>query len=130
MRELCYKTVGRMSFVEITNDINRLLLEEKVDKGTVVIFVPHTTAAITINENADSDVTMDMKVILNQLIPWDGPYKHLEGNSAAHMMASLIGASETIIVNKGKAVLGTWQGIYLVDFDGPRERKVLVSIQT
>ena len=105
------------------------LAESGVKSGILTVFVSHTTAGITINENADPDVTRDMLNILDRTIPWDHPdYKHSEGNTAAHMKASLLGNSTQIIVEEGRLQLGTWQGIYFCEFDGPRERKIRVKV--
>ncbi|MBC9783218.1 YjbQ family protein [Heliobacterium chlorum] len=129
LKEISLQTPGRLSFIEITAEVEKAVRESGVQEGSLIIFVPHTTAAVTINENADPDVIYDLKGILQQLVPWVGPYKHGEGNSAAHMMASLIGSSETVIIHKGRLLLGTWQGLYLTEFDGPRSRKVILRIQ-
>lgn len=115
--------------VDITARLREVLQEAAVESGTLTVFCPHTTAGITINENADPDVVRDMIDILEGLIPEQGPYRHLEGNSHAHVKASLVGASETILVEHGRLMLGTWQGIYLCEFDGPRHREVWVRIQ-
>lgn len=129
LRELRVKTSARLSFIDITADIYNAVKETGVKEGTVLVFIPHTTAAVTINENADPDVVSDLKEIIQRLVPREGNYKHREGNTAAHMMASLIGASENIIIHNGNLVLGTWQGVYLAEFDGPRERRVILRIQ-
>jgi secondary thiamine-phosphate synthase enzyme len=93
-----------------------------------IVFVPHTTAAVTINENADPSVQHDILADLNRLVPFAGPYQHTEGNSAAHIKSSLVGPSETLIIEEGRLKLGTWQGVYFCEFDGPRTRKVWVKI--
>ncbi|MTV47525.1 YjbQ family protein [Heliobacillus mobilis] len=129
LKEISLQTPGRLSFIEITSQVEAAVRESGVQEGSIIVFVPHTTAAVTINENADPDVIHDLKGILQQLVPWVGPYKHGEGNSAAHMMASLVGSSETVIIHKGRLLLGTWQGLYLTEFDGPRSRKVILRIQ-
>lgn len=129
LRELRIKTSSRISFVDINDNISNIIKETGVKEGEVMVFIPHTTAAVTINENADPDVIGDLKEISQRLVPWQGNYKHREGNSAAHMMASLIGASENIIIHRGALVLGTWQGVYVADFDGPRERRVILRIR-
>jgi secondary thiamine-phosphate synthase enzyme len=92
--------------------------------GLITVFVPHTTAGVTINENADPDVTADMETVLDRMVPWDGGYRHSEGNTAAHVKASLMGSSAQVIVKDGKLRLGTWQSIYFCEFDGPRTRKI------
>ena len=95
--------------------------------GVVTVFVPHTTAGVTINENADPDVTADLDTMLDRLVPWTGAYRHEEGNSAAHLKASLMGSSVRVILEDGRLQLGTWQAIYFCEFDGPRERTVWIS---
>jgi secondary thiamine-phosphate synthase enzyme len=122
------RTSLKCEFKEITTIIQKLIERSGVENGVAVLFVAHTTAAITINENADPDVASDMLAGLNKLIPLTNNYRHLEGNSAAHMKSSLIGASETLLIADGKLQLGTWQGIYLCEFDGPRTRKLHVKI--
>ena len=113
-------------------DITRLIQDEVrksgVKDGLCVVFTPHTTAAITINENADPDVVRDLNMELGKIIPWEDGYHHIEGNSAAHLKSSLVGASEHIIIEDGRLLLGTWQGIYFCEYDGPRSRKVIVKI--
>ena len=114
--------------IDITNEIHNIVTNANVCEGVCMVFVPHTTCAISINENADPDVKKDMILGLNNISPGNSEYGHIEGNSDAHIKASLIGPSETIIIDKGKLILGMWQGIYFCEFDGPRERKVLVKI--
>ena len=113
-------------------DITRLIQDEVgksgVKDGLCVVFTPHTTAAVTINENADPDVVRDLNMELGKIIPWEDGYHHIEGNSAAHLKSSLVGASEHIIIEDGRLLLGTWQGIYFCEYDGPRSRKVIVKI--
>ena len=128
MSEMRVNTSDRVQFVDITSEIRKLVNESKVKEGICTVFVPHTTAAVTINENADPDVTTDMKKELNKVIPFNDNYKHLEGNSAAHIKSTLVGASESIIIENGNLALGSWQGIFFCEFDGPRSRKVWVKI--
>ena len=113
-------------------DITRLVQDEVrksgITDGLCVVFTPHTTAAVTINENADPDVVRDLNMELGKIIPWEDGYHHIEGNSAAHLKSSLVGASEHIIIEDGRLLLGTWQGIYFCEYDGPRSRKVIVKI--
>lgn len=101
-----------------------------MEDGVCIVFVPHTTAAVTINENADPSVLHDIMTELNKIVPFNGSYRHLEGNAPAHIKASLVGCSEIIVVASGKLVLGTWQGIFFCEFDGPRNRKVHVTVMT
>ena len=122
------QTRSHTDFVDMTRDIIHIVKESQITDGVCTIFIPHTTAAVTINENADPDVVSDIKKELAKIVPLDDQYKHLEGNSAAHIKASMIGASETVLIEGGKLLLGTWQGIYFCEFDGPRSRNVLVKI--
>ncbi len=121
-------TRQNMEFVDITHKANEMVSKSGMENGVCFIFVPHTTAAVTINENADPDVVFDMLKELNKIVPIEDQYRHMEGNSAAHIKASLMGFSEQVIVHNGKLKLGTWQGIYFTEFDGPRRRKVYVKV--
>jgi len=125
---LSVKTRERTELVDITSDINRLVQKSGVDQGLCMLYVPHTTAAITINESADPSVKSDILMILNQIIPWETNYRHLEGNSPAHIKTTLVGSSELIAIENKQLVLGTWQGIFYCEFDGPRSRKLHVRI--
>jgi secondary thiamine-phosphate synthase enzyme len=127
-KELSVKTSSRVELVEITHLVQKAVAESKLKSGLCIVYVPHTTAAVTINENADPSVKHDIIAELNKIVPFDDNYSHLEGNSAAHIKASIIGSSETILVEDGSLVLGTWQGIYFCEFDGPRHRKVIVKL--
>ena len=113
---------------DITRLIQKAVTDSGVKDGICTVFVPHTTAAVTINENADPDVVRDFTMEINKIVPWDDGYYHEEGNSAAHLKSSMIGFSEQIIIDKGRLVLGTWQGIYFCEFDGPRHRHIFVKI--
>lgn len=115
-------------FVDITARVKQIVRESGIDEGLCVVFCPHTTAAITINENADPDVVHDLKLALEEIFPDRRDFRHAEGNSAAHLKSSAIGASETLLVSNGSLTLGTWQGIYFCEFDGPRHRKVYVQV--
>lgn len=115
-------------FVDITAQVKIAVRESGVEEGLCVVYCPHTTAAITINENADPDVVHDLKLALDDIFSDRRDFKHAEGNSAAHLKSSAIGASETIPVSGGAMTLGTWQGIYFCEFDGPRHRKVYVQM--
>jgi secondary thiamine-phosphate synthase enzyme len=113
---------------DITGQVQQLVSRSNIRTGLCHIFVPHTTAGLTLNENWDPAVRRDMLKVLRNLVPWDGDYAHSEGNSAAHVKASLMGFSHTLLVENGRLVLGSWQGIYLAEFDGPRRRRVWVSV--
>ena len=114
--------------VDITNEVTEAISESGVNEGICVVFCPHTTAAITINENADPEVKTDFLMGMDKTFPDMVSFRHAEGNSDAHLKSSAIGASETLIVTKGKPLLGTWQGIYFCEFDGPRTRKFYVKV--
>lgn len=129
MTELIVKTSQHTEFVEITDHVQRVVDESGVKEGACICFVPHTTAGITINENADPDVVSDMIYALDKAVPWkDSHYQHGEGNTAAHVKSSMMGHSVHVLVRAGKLQFGTWQGIYLCEFDGPRTRKVWVTV--
>lgn len=128
MATLTVTSSDKTQFIDITSRIQDTIDTSGIAGGLCVVFVPHTTAAVTINENADPAVSSDMLNVLNKVIPWNLDYKHAEGNSPAHVKATLVGASETIIIENGKLDLGTWQGIYFCEFDGPRTRRVLVKL--
>ena len=122
------KTTSRDQMIEITDRVQRLVKQNNVQNGMVFVFVPHTTAAVTINENADPDVKHDMLAKLETLIPkHEDYYQHGEGNSDSHVKTSLVGNSVTVLIERGKLVLGTWQGIQFCEFDGPREREMVVK---
>ncbi|MCD6312141.1 MAG: YjbQ family protein [Elusimicrobia bacterium] len=123
------KTHGRTELIDITGDVASAVKLSGVKEGTAFVFVPHTTAAVTINENADPDVKRDILMEMNKLVPFDDGYSHAEGNSAAHIKSSLFGAGLTVIISGGKLLLGTWQSIYFCEFDGPRNRRFCVKIQ-
>lgn len=128
MKSFNVPTRHHSQFVEITAEVQKVVTESKLQDGVCVVYVPHTTAGITINENADPDVVRDMIHALDKIVPWDDPgYRHGEGNSAAHVKASMMGSSVRVPVQGGKLQFGTWQGIYLCEFDGPRTRKVWVQ---
>jgi len=127
--EITLKTTGRNQFIDITRQVESIVLQSGVKSGICVVYAPHTTAGITINENADPTVRKDIINALEKLVPWREPfYEHAEGNSAAHIKSSLIGCNQTVIVQNGKLLLGTWQGIYFCEFDGPRTRRVFVKV--
>lgn len=122
------KTSKQTEFIDITRSVQEAVKKTGVEEGICFIFIPHTTAAVTINENADPSVSQDIIMELNKVVPFQDPYQHLEGNSPAHIKASLIGCSQTVFVESGKLALGTWQGIFFCEFDGPRNRKVYVNV--
>ncbi len=128
MKSLEVRTPRRVAFVDITADVEAAARSEATTDGAVLVFVPHTTAGVTINENADPSVRADLEMTLARLAPGDLPYTHSEGNSDAHAKASLMGSSALVPLRNGRLVLGTWQGIYLAEFDGPRRRSVHVSV--
>lgn len=127
MKSFNVQTSGRDDFVDITDRVQEAVTSLGIKDGVVTVFVPHTTAGVTINENADPDVTADMKAALDRMVPWKAGYRHGEGNSAAHVKASMMGSSVNVIINGGILELGTWQAIYFCEFDGPRTRKVWVK---
>lgn len=122
------KTTKNEQFIDITSLVDETVAKSGVKDGMAVVFVPHTTAGVTINENADPDVVTDILSGLNKAFPEKNGYLHMEGNSHAHIKASLMGASCNIIIEHGKLKLGTWQGIYFCEFDGPRNRKVYIKV--
>ncbi len=124
-------TRRRAEFVNITHMIQRVVSDSGIDEGVVVVYCPHTTAGLTIQENADPGVQHDMLLLLDRLAPRDDPaYRHIEDNSASHLQASMMGFSQTLLIDGGQLALGRWQAIYLCEFDGPRERAVLVRVST
>ena len=126
MDSLSLRTHRRCEFLDITSQVQDAVGKSGLTDGAVSIYVPHTTAGVTINENADPSVVSDLLNILERFVPESGSYRHSEGNSDAHCKASLMGASVTVPVEAGKLVLGTWQGIYFCEFDGPRSRRFQV----
>ena len=127
MKSISINSKVHTEFINIDSYINEFINESKIINSILTIFIPHTTAGITINENADPNVTSDMKVILDRMVPWEGNYDHFEGNSAAHIKTSMMGNSLQIIIENSKIKLGTWQSIYLCEFDGPRIRTVWIK---
>ena len=128
MKELHISSKKREEMIDITSEIQNAINQEKIIDGYLIVYVPHTTAGITINEGADPSVQQDIIKTLQQLIPEKNNYDHEEGNSDAHIKASLLGSSVTLLVNKGKLVLGTWQHIFFYEGDGPRNRMVYIHI--
>ena len=121
-------TQKRTHFEDITDAVQEVVDESGVKDGICYIYVPHTTAGIFINENADPDVKWDIEQTLEKLIPWEDSYKHIEGNAAAHIKSVLVGTNTFVPIKDGKLMLGTWQGIFFAEFDGPRDRKVIIKI--
>jgi secondary thiamine-phosphate synthase enzyme len=128
LKSFSVPTSSTCEFIDITSEVQMLITESNIKNGIVTVYVAHTTAGITINENADPDVKRDILNHLNKMIPQKGDYRHAEGNSPAHIKTSLMGSSASVIINEGKLMLGTWQDIYFCEFDGPRTRKVWVKI--
>ncbi|MGZ3635101.1 MAG: secondary thiamine-phosphate synthase enzyme YjbQ [Syntrophales bacterium] len=128
MKQFAVRTNTRAEMIDITDRIRILVKESRIKSGVCHVFVPHTTAAVTINENADPDVPRDILTELEKIIPFNDHYRHVEGNSAAHIKASIVGASETVFIENGELVLGTWQSIFFCEFDGPRSRRVIVML--
>ncbi|MFP4259395.1 MAG: secondary thiamine-phosphate synthase enzyme YjbQ [Desulfovermiculus sp.] len=127
MQAINVQSARREELIDITAKVREMIREKKWQNGALLLYCTHTTAGMTINESADPSVVRDILVFLGRTIPRQGDYKHLEGNSDAHIKSSLIGCSEQVIVDQGKLVLGTWQGIFFAEFDGPRSRKVMVQ---
>lgn len=128
IRQLRVQTKARTELVDITQGVQRLVAESGVRSGVCYIYVPHTTSAVTINENSDPNVGRDILKELNKVIPFEDHYGHTEGNSAAHIKSSMIGVSKSVIVEEGRLQLGTWQAVFFCEFDGPRERRVMVKV--
>ena len=127
MKKVDLSTDARTRFVDITGHVADAVTEWGLTEGAVTVFVPHTTAGITINENADPDVLIDLAAALDRAVPWNAGYRHAEGSAAAHVKASMMGSSVRVLVREGRLQLGTWQGIYFCEFDGPRRRQCWIS---
>jgi len=121
-------TRKQTEFISVTSQIQDIVNQSGVEEGICYIYTPHTTAAVTINEDADPNVVKDITSELDKIVPFQDAYLHSEGNSAAHIKSSLIGASETVLIENGRLMLGTWQGIFFCEFDGPRRRRVFVKV--
>lgn len=128
MKTIQITTKNRFDIVDITSQVQTIVKNSGISDGIVTIFIPHTTAGVSINENADPDVVFDLKNIFNNMIPEHNNYKHIEGNSQAHALSTLTSPSITLIVENGRIVLGTWQNIYFMEYDGPRNRKAHIKI--
>jgi secondary thiamine-phosphate synthase enzyme len=127
MKKFSVQTTARTDFLKIDRQVAEIVQETGLMDGIVTIFIPHTTAGVTINENADPDVTNDLETVLDRVVPWSGNYLHFEGNTAAHVKASMMGSSAQVIVSDGQLQLGTWQSLYFCEFDGPRTRQVWIK---
>ncbi|MFQ5886810.1 MAG: secondary thiamine-phosphate synthase enzyme YjbQ [Anaerolineae bacterium] len=128
IRRLEIATSSRAQMVDVTGEVQRAISESGAQEGFCHIYVPHTTAGIAINENADPSVAQDILAVLEKIAPRGGSYRHLEGNADSHVKASIVGSSETVLIEGGRLVLGTWQGLFLCEFDGPRRRRLLVKV--
>ncbi len=128
MDEISVKTSSHTQFIDITSKVSEVLEKTGIKDGICTVFTPHTTAGITINENADPDVPRDIIKEMEKVVPLNDGYAHIEGNSAAHIKSSLFGCSETVIVRNETLMLGTWQSVFFCEFDGPRNRKVWVKV--
>lgn len=126
--EFTVSTNAKSALVDITSKVEECVLKSNVRNGVCYIFVPHTTAGVIINENYDPSVSKDILQVLEKLVPWTGNYAHIEGNSAAHIRSSILGNTTFVLIKDGRMKLGTWQGIFLAEFDGPRTRRVWVDI--
>jgi secondary thiamine-phosphate synthase enzyme len=125
---LSVKTNAKTEMIDITSKVQNMVKQSAITDGICMLYVPHTTAAVTINESADPSVKDDIMMILNRIVPWEANYRHLEGNSSAHVKATLVGPSVMVGIENGSLVLGTWQGIFFCEFDGPRNRKMHIRL--
>lgn len=130
MREIAIQTTQHTEFINIDREIQDVIEHAGIDEGICHVFVPHTTAGITINENADPDVCADIEKALDKVVPWRAGYAHAEGNAAAHVKASMMGFSQSVFVRNGRLAFGTWQSLYFCEFDGPRKRKLWVNVSS
>src|SRR5882672_11268041 len=128
MHRLDVQTRDRTEFIDVTRRIQEIVAQSEIQSGICTIYVPHTTAGCTINEHADPDVARDMLMEINKIVPFQDNYRHNEGNSAAHIKASFVGCSHSVPIDQGRLALGTWQGIFLCEFDGPRTRQLFVQL--
>jgi secondary thiamine-phosphate synthase enzyme len=128
MKEINIRTNSPVEMIDITAVVRAAVKEENVHDGYCIVFTPHTTAAITINENADPDVPRDIISALEKAVPQNSSYRHSEGNSPAHVKSSLVGASEIVLIENGRLILGTWQSVFFCEFDGPRTRRVIIKV--
>jgi secondary thiamine-phosphate synthase enzyme len=129
IKEFSISTSNKTSFIEITDRLREITKESKIKEGILHVYIPHTTAGVTINENADPSVKHDIISKLDDIVPEDSGYTHAEGNSPAHIKSSMLGNSCSVFISDGRLMLGTWQGVFFCEFDGPRKRKVIVNVQ-
>lgn len=129
MKEITIRTNAPVEMIDITASVQKIVTDENVRSGYCIVFTPHTTAAVTINENADPDVCRDIIYALEKAVPQSPHFRHNEGNSPAHVKSSLVGASETVLIEDGRLFLGTWQSIFFCEFDGPRSRRVIIKVE-
>lgn len=128
MQRFQIQTDARDQMIDITDRVRRAIADSGVESGMAFVYCPHTTGAVTINENADPDVVRDLITIFDRLVPWQAGYRHAEGNAAAHAKSSLVGCCAQVIVDGGQPVLGTWQSVFFCEFDGPRSRRLFVQV--
>ncbi len=128
VKTLQVQSSKQTEFIDITRQVTEIVLKTGIKEGLCILYVPHTTAGITINENADPSVPRDIQMEINKIVPFEDRYLHTEGNSAAHIKSSLMGTSLTLFIESGRLLLGTWQGIFFCEFDGPRSRQVHVKV--
>lgn len=128
VKNISVKTKSRAEFIDITSNVQQAIDETNMNSGICCVYVPHTTAGVTINEGADPSVVSDIIKTLDRLIPHNDNYSHMEGNSDSHIKTAMVGTSQNIIIDKGKLQLGTWQSIFFCEFDGPRSRKVIIKV--
>jgi len=128
-KKIQISTSGRTAFEDITSQVKQAVREADAEEGQCLVYVPHTTCGITINENSDPDVRQDIIAELSKIVPFEDGYRHMEGNSAAHIKSSMMGFHAVVPVSGGRLMLGTWQGIYLCEFDGPRSRSVIIQVR-
>ena len=128
INEISIKTHSHTDIIDITQNVQNIVASSNINEGTCIIYVPHTTCGIFINENADPSVVRDIENTLERLVPWQANYSHIEGNAASHIKSILVGTHQIVMIENGKLLLGTWQGIFFAEFDGPRTRKVVIKI--
>ncbi len=128
LETITIRTRTRNELLDITHEVQKIVQKSSVKEGICVVYVPHTTAGVTVNENADPSVASDIRNTLSKLVPAGAGYSHLEGNADSHIKSTIVGPSITLIVSEGRLVLGTWQGVFFCEFDGPRTRKVIVKV--